>query len=79
MNARANTMINSGATIERLDPAAIYRAPSGRLCRVYAVQGKEVMVAQLRYVASRRHGAAEWGDGFCLTRENWRILQLVAT
>lgn len=71
-------MINTGAALERLDPAAIYRAPSGRLCRLYAVQGKEVVVAQLRYVASRRQLAAEWGEGFCLSRENWRILQVVA-
>lgn len=64
-----------------LDPEVVYRAPSGRMCRLFGVEnaGPEGVTARLVYVSGRGHRAAvDWaGDGFVLARENWRLLQVV--
>ena len=65
----------------RLDPNALYRAPSGRLCRLFALDargGFDSAIAHLSYVRDGRAGVSSRADdGFALQRENWRILQEV--
>ncbi len=64
----------------RPDTSALYRTPTGRLCRVVALDGRGGVepVAQLEYVHPQEEGRRyEWGDGFSLRPENWRILRRV--
>jgi hypothetical protein len=80
MNAREV----SGALPPRLDPAAVYRTPTGRLCVVRDVQYHEPVlrngaaVAHIEYL--RPDGRPVGGsspDGFNLNRDNWPMLKLV--
>lgn len=74
----------AGVPPVRLDPAALYMAPTGRMCRLHAMDGRgaegDESVAQLVYVRNAAWALAgnRFDDGFCLTRENWRILKAVA-
>ena len=65
----------------RLDPNALYRAPSGRLCRLFALDargGLDSAIAHLSYVRDASAGVSTRADdGFALQRENWRILEMV--
>jgi hypothetical protein len=69
----------SGVLPKTLDPEALYRSPSGRLCRVQSVdrEGTEA-VARLEYTqANGAPAPTNMPDGFVLRRENWRILKRV--
>lgn len=80
MNARAV----SGALPPRLDPAAVYRTPMGRLCVVRDVHYHEPVlrngaaVAHLEYLRpDGRPVATNMPDGFSLNRDNWPMLAVV--
>ena len=80
MNARAV----SGALPPRLDPAAVYRTPTGRLCVVRDVHYHEPVlrngaaVAHLEYLRpDGRRVNTNIPDGFILSRANWPRLKLV--
>lgn len=74
----------AGVQPVRLDPAALYMAPTGRMCRLQGMAGRgaagEESVAQLVYVrdAAWALAGSRFDDGFNLKRENWRILKAVA-
>jgi hypothetical protein len=79
MNARAL----SCALPPRLDPAGVYRTPTGRLCVVRDVDYHEPMlrngaaVARLEYLRpDGRPVATNMPDGFSLNRDNWPLLKL---
>lgn len=73
-----------GVPPARLDPDAVYRAPSGRLCRLAGMDKRgppgEEATAHLAYVreAAWALNGSRLDDGFSLSRENWRILKVVA-
>lgn len=66
--------------IQPLDAAAVYLTPTGRLCRLWELDGRggEYPIAKLRYVRAAASAASGWSDGFCLAPQNWRILTRVA-
>ena len=76
--------VGTGTAPVRLDPDALYLAPTGRMCRLQGMDGRgpagEESVAQLVYVrdAAWALGGSRFDDGVCLKRENWRILKAVA-
>lgn len=65
-----------------LSADAVYRLPSGRLCRwIPGPHGRVTELAHFVYVAAHdsRHGRhADWADGFDLTPPNYRLLREVA-
>jgi hypothetical protein len=79
-----NTATPTGVAPVRLDPNALYLAPTGRMCRLQGMDGRgpagEGSIAQLVYVrdAAWALAGSRFDDGFALTRENWRILKAVA-
>lgn len=79
-----NLAAAAGVAPVRLDPQALYMAPTGRMCRLQGMDGRgaagEEAVAQLVYVrdAAWALDGSRFDDGFSLTRENWRILKAVA-
>ena len=63
-----------------LDPEAVYRAPSGRNCRVRVstFEKPQQGVATLVYdLQDGTPGSTQFGEGFALTRENWHLLKQV--
>lgn len=79
-----NQAAHVGVQPVRLDPAALYMAPTGRMCRLQGMKGHgelgEMSVAHLVYVrdAAWAINGSRLDDGFNLTRENWRILKAAA-
>lgn len=78
---RAHAVV--GGMPPRLDPAAVYRTPLGRLCVVRDVHYHEPVlrngaaVAHLEYLRpDGRPVATNMPDGFNLTRHNWPMLKM---
>lgn len=75
-----NASTAAPASITRLDLAAWYRTPTGRLVRLVALDGRGGVepIARLEYVNPEGKGQGyDWGDGFNLRQQNWRILRRV--
>lgn len=76
---RGGVLPARAAQIQPLDVAAVYLTPTGRLCRLYAMdrRGGEFGIAKLSYVRRGSEPPGGWSDGFCLAPGNWRILTRV--
>lgn len=62
-----------------LSPSALYRAPTGRLCRYVPDPTREnrYSFASFIYVESREDVPYRWGTGFSLGWRNFHLLQVV--
>lgn len=68
------------ASARLLDQESVYMTPTGRLCRLVALDGRGGVepIARLEYVNAEEKGQrCEWGEGFNLRPENWQILTRV--
>jgi hypothetical protein len=61
-----------------LDRDAVYLSPLGRRCRLYGLSAGMTWATLLYDLQDGSPCRSAFGDGFSLSRENWRVLRRVA-
>jgi hypothetical protein len=65
------------AAAPELDPSAVYLSPSGRRCRLFDVHFAGHRATLLYDLKDGSPCRSHYGDGFTLSRANWRLLRRV--